>query len=155
MPLMENVEKFLLGSLITIGVYMFGGWSEGLITLAILCVVDYLTGMAAAVYEGNKFPSDPTKGLSSNKGFWGIFKKFLMFLVIAILYRIDSLLGLEGNLGFMLGGLFFYIGNELISLVENLVRLDVALPKQLKQAVTVFQSKSEQKSEDTKSKTEE
>ncbi|WP_340032469.1 phage holin family protein [Paenibacillus sp. FSL K6-1122] len=155
MPLMENVEKFLLGSLITIGAYMFGGWSEGLITLAILCVVDYLTGMAAAVYEGNKFPNDPTKGLSSNKGFWGIFKKFLMFLVIAILYRIDSLLGLEGNLGFMLGGLFFYIGNELISLVENLVRLDVALPKQLKQAVTVFQSKSEQKPEDTKSKTEE
>jgi len=155
MPLMENVEKFLLGSLITIGAYMFGGWSEGLITLAILCVVDYLTGMAAAVYEGNKFPNDPTKGLSSNKGFWGIFKKFLMFLVIAILYRIDSLLGLEGNLGFMLGGLFFYIGNELISLVENLVRLDVALPKQLKQAVTVFQSKSEQKAEDTEDKTKE
>ncbi|WP_145413286.1 holin family protein [Paenibacillus xylanexedens] len=152
MPLMENVQKFLLGSLVTIGAYMFGGWSEGLMTLAILCAIDYITGMAASVYEGKKYPNDPTKGLSSNKGFWGIFKKFLMFVVIAILYRIDSLLGLNGTLGFMLGGLFFYIGNELISLIENLVRLDVALPKQLKQAVAVFQQKSDQQNEDSKTK---
>ncbi|PYY28391.1 phage holin family protein [Paenibacillus illinoisensis] len=143
MSLMENFQKFMVGSLVTIGAYLFGGWSDGLILLAILCVVDYITGMAASIYEGNKFPTDPTRGLSSNKGFWGIFKKSLMFLVIATLHRIDLLLGLDGSLGFMLGGLFFYIGNELVSFIENLVRLDVPLPKQLKQAVTVFQSKSE------------
>ncbi|PZT57526.1 holin [Paenibacillus silvae] len=152
MPLMESAQKFLLGSLVTIGAYIFGGWSEGLMTLAILCIVDYVTGMAASVYEGNKYPNDPTKGLSSNKGFWGIFKKFLMFVVIAILYRVDSLLGLNGTLGFMLGGLFFYIGNELISLIENLVRLDVPLPKQLKQAVSVFQQKSDQKIQESETK---
>ena len=51
----------------------FGGWNQSLTALAIFVVVDYVTGIAA-YYEGRKNPGDNTKGLNSNKGFWGIFK---------------------------------------------------------------------------------
>ncbi|WP_440110405.1 phage holin family protein [Paenibacillus sp. QZ-Y1] len=152
---MDNIHKFLLGLFVTTGTYMFGGWNDGLVLLAVLCMFDYLTGIAAAAYEGVKYPNDKTKGLNSNRGYWGIFKKFLMFMVVATLYRIDILLGLEGALSFMMGGLFFYIGNELISLTENLGRLDVAMPKQLRQAISALQVKSgndEQKDEKEKDK---
>jgi toxin secretion/phage lysis holin len=127
------------GSVIT---YAFGGWSDALGLLALLCVFDYITGIAASIYESMKNPSDPTKGLNSNKGFWGLFKKFLMFMVVALMYRFDMLLGLDGNIGFMLGASYFYILNELISLAENLGRMDVKLPAQVKMIIGVLSTKS-------------
>jgi phage-related holin len=88
---MENIYKIIIGASASIVTYFFGGWNDSLALLALLCVLDYLSGIAAAAYEGYKFLNDPTKGINSNKGFWGIFKKFLMFSVIAVLYRVDML----------------------------------------------------------------
>jgi toxin secretion/phage lysis holin len=127
------------GSVIT---YAFGGWSDALGLLAMLTIFDYITGVSASIYERMKNPNDPTKGLNSNKGFWGIFKKFLMFMVIAVMYRFDMLLGLTGNLGFMIGAVYFYMLNELISLVENLGRMDVKMPAQVKMIIGVLNTKS-------------
>lgn len=143
----STLFKFLTytvgGSIIT---FLFGGWNQSLTALAIFVVVDYVTGIAAAYYEGRKNPYDKTKGLNSNKGFWGIFKKFLMFIVIALLFQVDKLLGLNGHLSLMVGATWFYLGNELISVAENLARLDVPLPAQIKTAITALKSKGEDKS---------
>jgi phage-related holin len=49
----------------------------------------------------------------------------------------------------MVGGTFFYIGNELFSLVENYGRLQLPLPEQVKKVIAVLQAKGESK-EDSK-----
>ncbi|MFC3749248.1 holin family protein [Paenibacillus sp. GCM10012306] len=140
---MENLYKIIIGASASVVTYFFGGWSDALALLAFLCVLDYMLGIAAAAYEGYKFPDDPTKGINSNRGFWGIFKKFMMFSVIAILYRVDLMLELTGTLGFMVGATSFYIGNELFSLAENYGRLDLPMPKQMRSVISVLRSKSE------------
>lgn len=148
---MEIYAKWfmILGSYIV--AFAFGGWSEALSFLCLLVFLDYLTGIAAAYYEGKKYPADSTKGINSNRGFWGILKKALIFTVIAVLYRVDQLLGLQGNLSFMIGATYFYIVNEMISLVENYGRLDLPMPKQFKEAIAVLKGKAESKSEGDKS----
>ncbi|MGF9711705.1 phage holin family protein [Paenibacillus naphthalenovorans] len=114
--------------------YAFGGWSESLSFLGMLVIADYVTGISAAIKEGT--------GLNSNTGFWGICKKAFMFLVIAILHRADILIGTDV---LMIGAIYFYIANELVSIIENLGRLNFPLPPQLKQIVGVLKSKGEQR----------
>ncbi|USB34353.1 phage holin family protein [Paenibacillus sp. YPG26] len=146
----DKILNMIIASFGVITTYAFGGWNEALALLAILVVFDWFTGVCASLREGYKNPSDKTKGLNSNKGFLGIFKKFLMFTVIAILYRIDSLLGLSGTLSLAVGATYFYISNELISLVENYGRLDLPMPEQFKRAIGVLKTKSEFKEENMK-----
>ncbi|MGM1044912.1 MAG: phage holin family protein [Bacillota bacterium] len=138
--------KFLVytigGSAIT---FLFGGWNQALTVLLTLVALDFLTGLAASYYEGRKNPNDQAKGWNSNKGYWGIFKKVLMFSVIAVLFQIDKLLGLSGNLSLMAGATYFYIMNEVISLVENYGRLELPMPSQMKTAITALKSKSDTK----------
>lgn len=142
----STLFKFLTytlgGSVVT---FLFGGWNQALTVLSVFVVFDYLTGLAASYYEGRKNPDDVTKGWNSNKGFWGIFKKVLMFSVIALLYQVEKLLGLDGAFSLMAGATFFYIGNELLSLLENYGRLDLPMPPQMKTAITALKSKSEDK----------
>ncbi|WP_431785766.1 phage holin family protein [Paenibacillus lactis] len=143
-PVYEStLFKFLTytvgGSIIT---FLFGGWSQSLTILSLFVVFDYLTGLAASYYEGRKNPDDATKGWNSNKGFWGIFKKVLMFSVIALLYQVDKMMGMDASIGFMTAGIFFYISNELLSIIENYGRLGLPLPDQLKTAVTALKGKS-------------
>ncbi|MET3209876.1 UNVERIFIED_CONTAM: toxin secretion/phage lysis holin [Paenibacillus sp. PvR008] len=138
----ESVVKFLLytlgGSLLT---FLFGGWSEALTVLTFLVFLDYASGLAAAYVEGRKNPNDISKGWNSSKGFWGIFKKVFMFLTIGLLYRVDIMLGLTGALSLMASVTYFYIGNELISLVENYGRMGWYLPPQIKYAIRILKGK--------------
>ncbi|MWV44983.1 holin [Paenibacillus sp. HJL G12] len=140
----------IIASFGVITTYAFGGWNEALALLAILVVLDWFSGVSASLREGFANPSDKTKGLNSNKGFLGIFKKVLMFTVIAVLYRIDNLLGLSGTLSLAVGATYFYISNELISLAENYGRLGLPMPEQFKRAISVLKAKSETKEEDKK-----
>ncbi|MFB4327342.1 holin family protein [Paenibacillus sp. CR_12] len=142
----STLFKFLTytlgGSVVT---FLFGGWSQSLTVLATMVVFDYFTGLAASYYEGRKKTEDKSKGWNSNKGFWGIFKKVLMFSVIALLYQVDKLLGLNGMLSLMTGAIFFYISNELLSLIENYGRLDLPMPEQMKTAISELKNKSDRK----------
>lgn len=128
------------GSLVA---FLIGGWSHSLTLLLFLCLFDWITGVAAAAYEGKKNPEDFTKGLNSNRGFWGFFKKFLMFCVIIMMYRFDIILGFSGSLSLMTASVWFYLGNELFSITENLGRLGVPIPAQFKALISVLKSKSE------------
>ncbi len=125
-----------------IATYFFGGWGESLQFLAFLVVADYVTGLIAAFMEGKQYPNDPTKGINSSKGSWGIFKKVLMFLVIGVLHRLDMLLGLEENISLMIGGMYFYLFNELVSLTENLGRVGLPIPEQLKSGISVLKKRA-------------
>lgn len=114
--------------------YFFGGWSSLLSILLTFVVVDYVTGFAAAWKE---------KKLNSEVGAWGIAKKVAIFGIVAVAHLVDTALG-DAHL-FRDAAIFFYLSNELLSVVENAGRLGAPVPPGLKQAVEVLRGKGEQK----------
>lgn len=122
----------VLGAILT---YSFGGWSELLSFFFLAMVVDYVTGIGASIKE--------QKGLSSRVGFLGIFKKFLMAVVVVMAHRMDILLG--SNV-IMTGAIYFYCSNELISILENLGRFGILLPKQVTNAISILKNKGDSNS---------
>lgn len=138
----DKILNFIVGVIGAVVSYAFGGWNDALALLAIFTALDWVTGLAASVYEGYKNPDSDNKGLNSRKGFFGILKKILMFVLIAVLYRIDTVLGLTGTLSLAVGATYFYLMNEFISLLENYGRLDLPLPEQVKKAVSILKDRS-------------
>lgn len=111
--------------------FSFGLWSESLTFLVVLMAIDYFTGVIAAIRSGS--------GLNSNIGFWGLFKKSLILLVMIIAHRLDILLGVEVIMG---AAVYFYIANELLSIIENYGRIGLPLPNRLKKIVEVLRDRA-------------
>ncbi|MGG4035002.1 phage holin family protein [Paenibacillus cisolokensis] len=120
----------LVGSIIT---FSFGVWPETLTFLLVAMGVDYVTGIAASLKE--------KKGLSSLTGAWGLARKGLTLLVIMLTHRIDVLLGTEGMA--MGAAIYFYIANELISIVENYGRLGLPLPDSLRRSIALLKDRTD------------
>jgi toxin secretion/phage lysis holin len=100
---------------------MLGGWDIMLKTLVMLVVIDYATGILAAVYR---------KKLSSLIGYRGIIKKVGIFAIVIVAAMVDRCAGMEliRNITIV-----FYISNESISILENVGKTGVKYPKKLKQ----------------------
>lgn len=111
--------------------YLFGGWSILINLLLILVVVDWLTGWTAAWIKHE---------LRSRVGFEGIARKVAIFLVVTIAHFIDSALGGTGYIQDAV--IFFYLANELLSVIENMGRMGVPMPDVLRNAVKIFESRS-------------
>lgn len=128
---MDSIAKFFLPAASVAASFLFGGWSALLNILLVFVVLDYLTGVAAAAKEGK---------LKSNIGLWGIARKIIIFAIVAVAHLVDQALG--GNHLFRDAAIFFYLANELLSLIENAGRLDAPIPPGLRQAVEVLKGKS-------------
>ncbi len=105
----------------TIG-YFLGGLDGFLYALITFVVIDYLTGIMVAVLE---------RKLSSEVGFRGIFKKVLIFTLVAVAHIIDSHLIQTGSV-VRTAVIFFYLSNEGISIIENAARIGLPIPEKLK-----------------------
>ncbi|MFC5405271.1 phage holin family protein [Cohnella soli] len=119
--------------------FSFGTWTESLTFLLVLMAIDYFTGVSAAIKEGT--------GLNSNFGFWGLLKKAMIMLVMLIAHRLDLLLGIDAVMG---SAVFFYIANELLSIIENYGRIGLPLPDRLKQIVAVLRARAGENAEEPK-----
>ena len=78
--------------------------------------------------------------LSSEIGFRGIFKKVLIFLLVAVGNIIDNnLIGTGGAVRTAV--IFFYISNEGISIIENSTRIGLPVPERLKDVLEQIHNK--------------
>ena len=93
-------------------------------TLITLMIIDYISGVLAAMY---------LKELSSEIGFKGILKKVMMFFICAVSYRFDVLI--HANSALFTAIVVFYCCNEALSIIENAIRLDLPIPEKLKAAI--------------------
>lgn len=100
---------------------IFGGWDMLMTALVAMAVADYVTGLIAAGISGS---------LDSRVGWKGILKKLLIFVAVAVAATVDMATGLEGH-PLRAATCLFYIGNEGISIVENLGRAGVPIPARL------------------------
>ena len=121
-----------------IGSYIgwFLGSFDGLLyALVAFVVIDYITGIMAAILE---------KKLSSNIGFKGIFKKVLIFTFVGIGHIVDIYI-LQNGSAVRTAVIFFYLSNEGLSIIENATKIGLPVPEKLR-AVFVELGKDEEKS---------
>ena len=135
---MGNIEKLFNLISLLIGIaggvlaHYMGGWDRLLRTILFLAVCDYVTGCIKAIYM---------KRLSSEIGFKGLLKKIVMFIVIAVSYIIQELIG--GAIPLREVVIMFYIANEGISLLEN-AAIFVPIPERLKDVLLQIRDKEEE-----------
>lgn len=111
--------------------YIFGEWSVLLQILLAFVIIDYVSGLLASGVEGK---------LSSKVGFKGIAKKIMIFVLVAVGHFVDKAIG-DGSM-VQNAIIFFYLGNELLSILENAGRTGLPVPEQIKNAVDVLKGKS-------------
>lgn len=119
------IQKFFWGIIGSIVICLFGGFSLPLKVLFICMIIDYITGILAAIYV--------RKNLSSKIGFKGGIKKIVMLLICSLAYYIDNLTNAHGLIAN--GALIYYCATEGISIVENADDLGIPIPKRLKAAL--------------------
>ena len=124
----NNVFSVILTTI----VYLLGGIDIALQSLLIVIVIDYLTGIASAIYN---------KELSSKTGFKGIIKKFSYLLVVALSVVIDNLLGQSGLIRSLV--IYFFVANDGLSIIENMAKMNVKLPQKLIDALEQIKKKGE------------
>lgn len=127
---MDKFIKILTPAAGAVVGFLYGEWSVMLTWLLSFVVADYVTGLLASAIEGK---------LNSKVGFKGVLKKVMIFIVVAIAHVADQALG-DGS-AFLTAACFGYMGNELLSIVENVGRSGVWMPKFMTDAVLIFKQK--------------
>lgn len=115
--------------------YFLGGWDGFLYALVAFIVIDYITGLMCAVLD---------KKLSSDIGFRGIFKKVLIFSLVAIGHIIDKNVIGDGSV-IRTAVIFFYLSNEGVSILENAAHIGLPIPKKLKDILEQLHNRTEDK----------
>ena len=134
-----NGYATLKNALVVIGglcTAFLGGWDTALKTLVLFVVLDYLTGVAAAIV---------TKTVDSNIGFKGIAKKVLVFVLVGVGYALDQFMGQDYLRSLII---IFYIANEGISIIENLSRTGVPIPQAVLNVLNQLKSKAGEGNDD-------
>lgn len=112
----NNIASVLL----TTFIYLLGGMDIALKSLIIIMMIDYITGIASAIYN---------KKLSSKIGFKGIIKKFSYLCIVALSVVIDNLIGQNGVIRTLV--IYFFVANDGLSIIENMAEMNIKLPKKL------------------------
>ncbi|EAD5842193.1 holin family protein [Listeria innocua] len=117
--------------------YLFGEVDLLVKVLVCFIVADYISGLLTSGYLGK---------LSSKMGFKGIAKKIAILMLVAIAHQIDLIMGTHNTTRDAV--IFFYLANELISILENFVQMGMKVPEVLKKLILIFDAKSGDKEDD-------
>lgn len=123
--------------------YLLGGWETAIQTLVCFMLIDYITGIMLAVL--NKSTKTDKGGLNSWAALKGIFKKTGMLVVVIVANRLDVLAGTDVIRN---GCIFVLIGNEGLSIIENLGVMGVPVPKILIRFIEALKNKDNEQTEE-------
>jgi len=135
---MDKVWDYIKYFIMTLGTgltWLYGAWDKALIVLITFMVIDYITGLAKGWYNNE---------LSSDIGLKGLARKFLILLIVMVTVLLDRLLN-TGTWVFRTLACYFYIANEGLSILENIISMGVPVPDKLKE--TLIQLKDGEKKE--------
>ena len=138
----NDLKNIMLAACAAIGSYVanaLGGWDSSLKLLIALMAADYITGFLLAMiwHRSNK---SPTGALSSKAGFKGLCKKGAILLMVWVAVMLD---GAIGSAYVRIAVILFFVGNEGLSLLENLGLMGVPYPSFLQRALEALRSKGD------------
>lgn len=137
------IKNGALAGLSLVGTFVaeaLGGWDAAMQVLVALMVADYVTGVlvAAVWHNSNKSQSG---ALDSKAGFKGLVKKGMVLLLVWIGVLLDQAMGTNY---IRTAVVLFFIGNEGISLLENLGLMGVPYPAFLQKALEALHDQGDQ-----------
>lgn len=115
---------------------VMGGYDGFLYALIVFVVMDYVTGVMVGILN---------KELSSRIGFRGIFKKVVIFCLVAVAHIIDTHV-IENGSVLRTAVIFFYLSNEGISILENATVIGLPVPGKLKEILEQIREGKEDES---------
>jgi len=125
-----------------------GGWDALLKVLVALMVADYLTGLTVAgVFKKSRHTQ--SGALSSTVGFMGLLKKGAVLLLIYIAVKLDAAIGQSYVRSCVI---IFFIGNEGLSLLENVGLMGVQYPRFLQKMLETLRDKGDNGGDDNDGK---
>ena len=113
-------------------IWLIGGWDTLAKVLFGLMFLDYLTGLIVGYKMQN---------LNSQRAFKGLRKKLL---ILAILCGASLMHKLVPDLAFRTLVGMFYCATELLSIIENVAKVGVPIPKKLKKALEQLREEKEE-----------
>lgn len=132
MKLKEHFEV-MVGFVVGVFTYFIGGIDASIEVLCIFIFIDIISGCFKGWYTNN---------FSSREFRTGLVGKAIFFLVIVCAYQMDRLLG-DGTPVIRTAVVWFYIGVEGTSLIENLYVCGVPIPNVIVKHLKVFKDKGE------------
>lgn len=140
---MEHGKNMILAAVAAAGSIItnaLGGWDVSLQVLIGMMAADYITGwLVAAVWK--KSNKSATGALDSRAGFKGLCRKGAVFVLVWVAQMLDTALGVAYV---RTAVCWFFIGNEGLSLLENLGLMGVPFPGFLKRALEALREKGEE-----------
>ena len=116
-------------------IWLIGGWDTLAKVLFGLMFLDYLTGLIVGYKMQN---------LNSQRAFKGLRKKLLILVILCGASLMHKLLP---DLAFRTLVGMFYCATELLSIVENVAKVGVPIPKKLKKALEQLKEEDREKEE--------
>lgn len=139
MPL-KSIEWGAAVSIVGTAFSYLVGWSDTIETLLVAMAIDYLTGITAAYLN-------PDMKLDSRKGMKGFLKKLTILCLVALAHELDKITGQPGIQSIVV---WFFIGNEGLSILENAAKAGLPIPEKLKNTLAQLADEKEHKEEKRK-----
>lgn len=143
------VIKSGLTGFIAIGLSALGILFPVILLLGLCMLVDYVTGIVSAGYLGK---------IKSSVGLWGIVKKLMYAVIVAVAMACDwVVINVATQVGIVIPTSTFFgllvalwlIFNELISILENLIKMEISLPSFLVKLVNKFKTLLDEQGDST------
>lgn len=132
---MRHFVNNAISVVLTTFVYLVGGIDIAMKSLLIVIVIDYITGVMGAIYN---------KKLNSTIGLKGILKKFSYLIIVSLSVILDRIVGDTGAIRTLV--IYFFVANDGISIVENIGKMGVPLPKKLTEVLEQLRNKGDEES---------
>ena len=133
-PTSAQVEWGAVVSMIGTAFSYACGWAGVLEALVMAMVIDYVSGVLAAYIN-------PTMALNSQKGFRGICKKVMILLMVSLAHFVDQA---TGQIIIHSVVVWFFLGNEGLSIIENAAKAGVPVPAKLRDTLEQLSSDKQQ-----------
>ena len=142
-----ELKNSVLAGLAAVGTFLagaLGGWDAPLALLVALMAADYLTGvLVAAVWQ--RSDKSATGALDSKAGFRGLVKKGMILLLVWLGVLLDEAVGA----GYVrMAVVLFFLGNEGLSLLEDLGLMGIPFPAFLRRALEALREQGDGGQED-------
>lgn len=139
---MGHIKNWVLATVAALGSLVansLGGWTADMKVLVFMMGADYLTGiLVAALWQ--RSDKSRTGALDSKAGFRGLCKKGVILLLVWLGVLLDEALGVSYV---RTAVILFFLGNEGLSLLENIGLMGVPFPAFLKKALEALRDKGD------------